>query len=91
MNEISRRRLALACCAAMAFAVSACGDDGAGTANDARKTCGNEVCTESQDCIDSVFSAQFWPVHSALIWPPGIIPRNRSISTAKRGGIHREM
>ena len=53
MNEISRRRLALACCAAMAFAVSACGDDGAGTANDARKTCGNEVCTESQDCVDS--------------------------------------
>ena len=51
MNEILRRMCVLACCAAMAFAVSACGDD-PGAENDARKNCGNEVCTESQDCVD---------------------------------------
>ncbi|MBQ4358991.1 MAG: hypothetical protein II767_01910 [Proteobacteria bacterium] len=53
MSENSKRKLAFACCAAMALAFAGCGDDGAGTANDSRKTCGDEVCTESQICVDN--------------------------------------
>ncbi|MBQ9242647.1 MAG: hypothetical protein IJ165_05405, partial [Proteobacteria bacterium] len=53
MNEISKRKLALACCAALSFAVTSCGDDGAGTASDSRKQCGDEVCTLEQDCVDN--------------------------------------
>ncbi|MBQ4358990.1 MAG: hypothetical protein II767_01905, partial [Proteobacteria bacterium] len=53
MSENSKRKLAFACCAAMALAFAGCGDDGAGTANDSRKTCGDEVCTESQTCVDN--------------------------------------
>ena len=53
MSEISKRRLAFACCAALAFGLSACGDDGPGTANDSRKECGDSVCTENQTCVDN--------------------------------------
>ena len=38
-----------------------------------------------------VFSAQVWPPHSALIWPPRIIPQAKSFWTVKRGGIRRGM
>ncbi|MBQ9243653.1 MAG: hypothetical protein IJ165_10620 [Proteobacteria bacterium] len=53
MNENSKRRLAFACCAAMALAFAGCGDDGAGSASDSRKTCGDEVCTPSQTCVEN--------------------------------------
>ena len=50
MNEISRRRLALACCAAIALVASACGDDSGSSS----PKCGDQVCTELQKCIDDV-------------------------------------
>ncbi|MBQ9243656.1 MAG: hypothetical protein IJ165_10635 [Proteobacteria bacterium] len=53
MSEISKRRLAFACCAAMALGFVGCGDDGAGSASDSRKTCGDEVCTPSQTCVEN--------------------------------------
>ncbi|MBQ9394118.1 MAG: hypothetical protein IJU23_01200 [Proteobacteria bacterium] len=50
MNEVTRRRLALACCAAMALAVSSCGDDSGSSS----QKCGDQVCTELQKCVDDV-------------------------------------
>ncbi|MBQ9396477.1 MAG: hypothetical protein IJU23_13315 [Proteobacteria bacterium] len=50
MNDILRRRLALACCAAMALAVSSCGDDSGSSS----QKCGDQVCTELQKCVDDV-------------------------------------
>ena len=52
MNEISRRRLALACCAAMSFAAYGC-NESVEYSNDASMTCGSEVCTELQECVDN--------------------------------------
>ncbi|MBQ9394266.1 MAG: hypothetical protein IJU23_01965 [Proteobacteria bacterium] len=51
MNEMTRRKLVLACCAAMALATSACGDD-SGSVNGSK--CGDQVCTETQKCVDNV-------------------------------------
>ncbi|MBR4984114.1 MAG: hypothetical protein IKY83_00035, partial [Proteobacteria bacterium] len=54
MNESSKRRLALACCAAMAFAFAACDDDGGSNNKPQGNTCGDAVCTDQQECIDNV-------------------------------------
>ena len=54
MSENTKRRLAFACCAAMAFAFTACGDDGdsVGKTGDQGVKCGDKVCTETQECVD---------------------------------------
>ena len=54
MSEISKRRLALACCAALAFAVAACDDDGGSNSRHQDNACGDAVCTDQQECIDNV-------------------------------------
>ena len=51
MNESLRRRLALACCAAMAMAASACSGDSAGSS--VIEMCGDRVCLETEVCKDN--------------------------------------
>ena len=54
MREISKRKLALACCAAMAFAFTACSDDGDSVGKQGEKKCGDAVCTDNQECVEGV-------------------------------------
>ena len=52
MNENLRRRLALACCAAMALAASACSGDSAGSS--VVEMCGDTVCLDTEICEEGV-------------------------------------
>ncbi|MBQ9243655.1 MAG: hypothetical protein IJ165_10630 [Proteobacteria bacterium] len=54
MNENSKLKLAFACCAAMALAFAGCSDDGAGSAGSKPQKCGDQVCTDTQKCVDNV-------------------------------------
>ena len=54
MNEYSKRRFALACCAVMGLAFSACSDDGPGGAANSPKLCGGETCGADQICDNGV-------------------------------------
>ena len=54
MSDISKRRLALACCAALAFAAVACDDEGGSSNKPQDNKCGDAVCTDQQECIDNV-------------------------------------
>ncbi|MBQ9396657.1 MAG: hypothetical protein IJU23_14225 [Proteobacteria bacterium] len=51
MNDSLRRRLALACCAAIAMAATACSGDSAGTS--VVEMCGDTVCLENEVCKDN--------------------------------------
>ncbi|MBQ9243652.1 MAG: hypothetical protein IJ165_10615 [Proteobacteria bacterium] len=57
MSENCKRRLALACCAAMALGFASCSDDGAGSAGSKPQKCGDQVCTDTQKCVDNVCKA----------------------------------
>ena len=52
MREISKRKLTLACCTAMAFAFAACSDDGDSVGKQGETKCGDAVCTDNQECVN---------------------------------------
>ena len=53
MSEISKRRLAFACCAVLALGLSACSDDSSGSSGSKPK-CGDQVCADTQTCVENV-------------------------------------
>ncbi|MBQ9244164.1 MAG: hypothetical protein IJ165_13260 [Proteobacteria bacterium] len=51
MSENSKRRLAFACCAALALGFAGCGDDSSG-ASGSKNKCGDSVCTDAEECVN---------------------------------------
>ncbi|MBR4984437.1 MAG: hypothetical protein IKY83_01685, partial [Proteobacteria bacterium] len=54
MSESSKRKLALACCAAISLAFAACDDDSGSSNQQNGIKCGDNVCTETQECVEGV-------------------------------------